>query len=179
MSNKEQAIRHLHQARVSMVKWVGMVKLLSADLPVKNYEFNLNLLDTEFGRWFYEEAMRFASTNCADILDNMEDVLVKMHHEFGSLYELCVLNRKKGLLGGKKALGSVEKNLAATHYQEIVRLSDEFQKLLRHFERVFSAKSEDEFPEIFSATSVEEVTVPPKTLEKDSHVGGARGAYHG
>jgi hypothetical protein len=183
MTNKEQFIHNLHQARVDVIRWSGAIKLLSADLPMKDYTFELNLFDTDFGKWFYEEASLITSVNSIDIIDNIEDILTPMHANFMNIYEVCVLHRKKTFLGTTKALDGVEKNMAFTYYQEVIRLSDEFQKLLRRFERIMKAKSEEEFT--MFAHAVEAKASQMKKVEQEIEIkkeenisiGGARGAY--
>jgi len=180
MTNKEQFIHNLHQARVNVIRWAGSVKLLSADLPMKDYSFELNLFDTDFGKWFYEEASLITSSNSTDIIDALEDTLTNMHNNFMNIYDICVLHRKKTFLGTEKALGSAEKNMAFTYYQEVVRLSDEFQKNLRRFDRMLQAKPEEEFTMFAYAVEAQNVEDKKENNEKKENnvsVGGARGAY--
>jgi len=184
MTNKEQFIHNLHQARVNVIRWVGAVKLLSSDLPMKEYAFELNLSDTDFGKWFYEEASLITSPNSTEMIDNIEDILIDMHRHFVHIYEICVLHRKKTFLGTVKALSLAEKNMASTYYQELVKLSDDFQKLLRRFERMIQAKSEEEFTMFAYAIQAqhnEEKKEQEKVIRKVNHtsVSGARGAYLG
>jgi len=180
MTNKEQFIHNLHQARISTVRWGGAVKLLSSDLPMKKYTFELNLLDTDFGKWFYEEASLITSANSLEIIDSMEEVLISMHKYFMDIYDMCVTNRKKTFLGTSKSLNSAERTMAYTYYQEVVRLSDEFQKLLRRFERILQAKSEEEFTMFAYAVEAnfeEEKKEEEEKQENNLSTGGARGAY--
>lgn len=183
MTNKEQFIHNLHQARVNVIRWGGAVKLLSADLPMKDYTFELNLFDTDFGKWFYEEASLITAANSIESIDAIEDILTTMHKNFMYIYEICVLHRKKTFLGTAKALGSAEKNMAFTYYQEVVRLSDEFQKVLRRFERIMQAKAEEEFT-MFAYAVEARVSQMKKEeqhveIKKENNIstGGARGAY--
>ena len=181
MTNKEQFIHNLHQARIGSVRWVGSIKLLSSDLPIKDYKFELSLLDTEFGKWFYEEASLITATNSLEIIDTMEHTLIAMHKHFMDIHDMCVTNRKKTFLGTTKALDSTERTMAFTYYQEIVRMSDEFQKLLRRFERIIQAKSDEEFTMFAYALEINKEKDLKEDVKKEesrsSSLGGARGAY--
>ncbi len=182
MTNKEQFIYNLHQARVNVIRWGGMIKLLSTDIPIRNYKLELTLFDTDFGKWFYEEASLMTAVNIVDVIDNIENIFKKMHKHFMAIYDISVLHRKKTFLGTEKALDVAEKNVIFTYYQEFVQLSDEFQKVFRRFERIIQAKPEEEFT--MFAYSIENqsirqniVQVEVEKQDNNIYAGGARGAF--
>ncbi|CAA6811597.1 MAG: Unknown protein [uncultured Sulfurovum sp.] len=180
MTDKEQFIHNLHQARINEVRWLGAVKLLSSDMPVKAYSFELNLVDIDFGKWFYAEASLITAINSIGIIDEMENILTSMHKKFMDIYQVCVLHRKKNFMGKTKALTLLEKNVMLSDYQEVVILSDKFQKILRRFERMMQAKPEDEFSMFAYVVKNEDLKEESKkeVVDKDNlSTAGARGAY--
>ena len=180
MTNKENFLYRLNRARVSHVHWVGMIKLLSSDLLKDKSSLKLNSTEISFGKWLNEDAMLFRDTSCSDVIFNIEKLWVDIHHQYMTIYEICISNRKKNLLGLTRSLNSSEKQLAAYHYQELVVLTDKLQQKLRIFEKQLNAKGEQEFEKFahYSKEIEEQKSLENKKKETSINgVSGARGAY--
>lgn len=185
MTNKEMYLHHLHQARVEYTRWVGMIKLLSAGLyDTSKQAIELNALEIEFGKWFYQEAMLFSEGTCTSTVSEMEALWTEIHSHFMDIYEVCAQKQKNSFFGIKKPLSDAAIKISTVHYHEIIMLSDKLKNALRLFEKQLNAKGEDEF-EIFgnylSAQEHRQNVEKAKTEKAKSGasvgVSGARGAY--
>ena len=185
MTNKEMYLHHLHQARVAYTRWVGMIKLLSAGLyDTSKHAIELNALEIEFGKWFYQEAMLFSEGTCTSTVSEMEALWTEIHSHFMEIYEVCAQKQKNSIFGIKKPLSDSAIKISVVHYHEIIMLSDKLKNALRLFEKQLNAKGEDEFDSFGNHMAAQEhmqnvemtKIVKPKS-GSSAGVSGARGAY--
>lgn len=185
MTNKEIYLHHLHQARVEYTRWVGMIKLLSAGLlDTSKQTIELNALEIDFGKWFYQEAMLLAEGTCVSTVSEMEVLWTEIHSHFMDIYEVCAQKQKNNIFGMKKPLSDAAIKISTVHYHEIIMLSDKLKNALRLFEKQLNAKGEDEFDIFGNHLAAQEHMKKVENAKKDkpksgSSVGvsGARGAY--
>ena len=136
MTNKQTFLSHLHQARVEHTRWVGTIKLLSAGLLDTNKEeLELNMSEIPFGKWLFQEAMLFRDSTCADAINEIETLWMKIHSNFMQIYDVCVSKNKSSFFGRKKPLSDGAIRISAVHYQEIITLSDKLKQKLRLLEK--------------------------------------------
>lgn len=177
---KEKYIHNLHQARTSHVRMLNALKLLVSGLNVDESQFKLNLTESVFGKWFYEEAMLFSMGNSRMYLDEIETVLLKYNDHFTKIYQIYFDNRASGftgLLGLKKKASNAEKELAQRLYDEMVIMADQLKQKLRVFESQLASMSEEKFAEI-DYTPPEEPKSKPAIEQEDEgsrYQFGARG----
>jgi len=186
MTNKEIYLHHLHEARVEYIRWVGMIKLLSAGLyDTSKQAIELNALEIGFGKWFYQEAMLFSDGTCTSTVGEMEELWTDIHSHFMEIYEVCAQKQKNNIFGIKKPLSDAVIKISTVHYSEIIILSDKLKKELRLFEKQLNAKAADEFTMFGNYMVAQEHmqnVQQVKNLERvklNASVGvsGARGAY--
>lgn len=184
MTNKQTFLHHLHQARVEYIRWVGMVKLLSAGLLETNkQDLELNMSEIDFGKWLYNEALLLRDTASVDTLNDIESLWKSVHTNFMQIYELCVLKNKSGIFGRKKPLSEGAIRISAVHYQEIVVLTDTIKQKLTLLEKQLKAQGEEVFESYGNYLTAEEENKIIAEVEKAKKktesisVGGARGAY--
>jgi hypothetical protein len=163
---KEKHLHHLHQARTSHVRMLNSLKLLVSGLNVDENQFKINLIDSAFGKWFYEEAMLFSNGNSRMYLDEMENLLLAFNDHFTKIYQIYFDNKASGLtglFGMKKKASDAEKELAKRLYDEMVILSDQLKQKLRIFESQLSSMGEEKFAEL--AYTAPEEPEPLQTAE--------------
>jgi hypothetical protein len=184
MTNKQTFLHHLHQARVEYIRWVGMVKLLSAGLLETNkQDLELNMSEIDFGKWIYNEAMLLRDTSSVDTLNDIESLWKNIHTNFMQIYEVCVLKNKSSIFGRKKPLSEGAIRISAVHYQEIITLTDMLKQKLTLLEKQLKAQGEEIFESYGDYLIAEESTKAMKAVMKmkkesaRSGVSGARGAY--
>ncbi len=170
---KEQAIHRLQKARTSHVRAINDVKLLVSGLYLDESQFKLGQTKTEFGKWFYEEAMIFSTGNSRIHLEAIESLLLELHDHFTKIYQIYFANQSGGIMGlfGKKNKPSdAEKELARRLYDEMIALSDQLKQKLRVFESQLLSMPEEKFVEL--AHTPEPAPRVAETAEDDS------GQYH-
>lgn len=180
MTNKENFLYRLNQARVGHVHWVGMIKLLSSDLLKNKSNLELNSTKIVFGKWLNEDAMLFKDTSCSSIIYEIEKLWGESHHQYMTIYEVCISNQKKNIFGMRRPLNRSEKQLASYHYQELIVLTDKLQQKLRMLEKQLHAKGEQEFEKFAYYSEEIEDKKSSENNKKESSikgVSGARGAY--
>lgn len=186
MTHKETYLHRLHQARVEHIRWVGMIKLLSAGLlDTSKQKIELNTSEIDFGKWYYQEAMLFKDTTSVDTVFEIEALWTEIHNHFMQIYEVCVSKHKNNLFGMKKPLSDGAIRISAVHYQEIITLSDKLKNILRVFEKQLNAKGEYEFETFGNYLIADKNRKQLETLEaikkeeetSKNVVSGARGAY--
>lgn len=186
MTHKQTFLHHLHQARVEHIRWVGIVKLLSAGLlDEKKQDMELNMSEIDFGKWLYQEAMTLRDTSSVATINEIETIWKGIHTNFMQIYEVCVLKNKSTIFGRKKPLSDGAIRISAVHYQEIITLTDRMKQKLTLLEKQLKAKGEEEFDSFGSYLAAEEeskmIKVAAEAQKKSENisVGGARGAYLG
>ena len=186
MTNKQTFLHHLHQARVEHIRWVGMVKLLSAGLlDEKKQDLELNMSEIDFGKWLYQEAMTLRDTSSVITINEIETLWKGIHTNFMQVYDLCVLKNKSSIFGRKKPLSERAIRISAVHYQEIITMTDSMKQKLTLLEKQLKAKGEEEFDSFGSYLAAEEeskmieMAVKAQKKTESISVGGARGAYIG
>ena len=177
---KEKCIHNLHQARTSHIRLLNSLKLLVSGLSVDENKFKSHLSETEFGKWFYEEAMLFSMGNSRLSLDEIENTLLKFNDSFTKIYQIYFDNKASGLggmFGLKKKASNAEVELAQRLYEEMVVLSDRLKQKLRVFESQLSSMPEEKFTDkIFIST--DEPKAQETVIQEDSgtqYQFGARG----
>lgn len=148
---KEQTIHNLQKARTAHVRALNAVKLLVSGLHVDPSQFKLGQTETAFGKWFYEEAMIFATGNSRIHIEAIETTLLQLHDHFTKIYQIYFANQSggiMGLLGKKNKPSDAEKELARRLYDEMIVFSDQLKQKLRVFETQLLSMSEEKFEEL-------------------------------
>jgi hypothetical protein len=136
MTSKEQNIHRLYKARTAHLKWVNTLRLLVSGFDVDKKTVTPILQDSEFGKWFYNEAMQFSQFNSKIILDEIEIILESMYNIYTNIYAIYFTQRSsvKNFLGLKSSANKYEIELSARYYEDIVKLSDQFKNRFKVFE---------------------------------------------
>ncbi len=151
MSMKEPFIIHLRLARARHLKWLNNVKLLVSGLSVDGAQLPPNQSESEFGIWFYEEAMAFSISGSRGVLAELDELHTRCYHHFLQIHHLFAGTRRGGLLQtlfGTKRAGESELILAQKYYEELVEVSDALLGRLRVFESQMMATPESKFDEL-------------------------------
>lgn len=178
---KEKAIHNLQKARTSHVRAINDVKLLVSGLYLDESQFKLGQTKTEFGKWFYEEAMVFSTGNSRIHIEAIEALLLQLHDHFTKIYQIYFANPSGGLLGmfGKKAKPSdAEKELARRLYDEMITFSDQLKQKLRVFESQLLSMPEEKFVELIHTpepTAEVKETAAKEEEDNGQYHFGARG----
>jgi hydroxylamine reductase (hybrid-cluster protein) len=136
MTSKEQNIHRLYKARTAHLKWVNTLRLLVSGFDVDKKTLTPILQDSEFGKWFYDEAMQFSQFNSKIVLDEIEIILESMYNIYTNIYAIYFTQRGsiKKILGLKSNANKYEIELSARYYEDIVKLSDQFKSRFKVFE---------------------------------------------
>lgn len=149
MTNKDKSIHYLNQARTAHIRWVNSIKLLVSGIDIAIDTIALNPTDSEFGRWYYHQAMRFSMGNSQLVLEDIESILITLHDKYMKIYSIYSGTKKRSLLGGilgtKQKASEHEIELSLHYYEEIVNLSDKLKQKLRVFESQMMSLGEEKF----------------------------------
>ena len=85
MNAKEQNIQRLYKARTTHLKWVNSLKLLVSGFDIDKKTLTPLLQDSEFGKWFYNEAMQFSQFNSKNVLEELETYLAMRNMKWSNL----------------------------------------------------------------------------------------------
>lgn len=145
MNAKEQNIQRLYKARTTHLKWVNSLKLLVSGFDIDKKTLTPLLQDSEFGKWFYNEAMQFSQFNSKNVLEELETYLESMYDMYANIYAIYFGERSsiKNFLGFKSSTNKYEIELASRYYEDIVKLSDQFKNRFRLFESQLLALSNE------------------------------------
>ncbi len=187
MTPKEYTLHRLYQARTAHVRWVNGIKLLVSGIEVSESSIELSPADSDFGKWFYDEAIRFSLGISQMVLDDIETLFLAMHDRYTKIYPIYYAPKKKAflgaLLGGRTKASDAETEYSLRNYEEIVSLSDKLKHKLRVFESQLQGMGEERFEHVaLQSTTPEaaEATAPvsknPTFADSDqSYFYGARG----
>lgn len=185
MTNKENSIHNLHQARTAHIRWVNAIKLLVSGIEVSSDTIALSPTDSLFGKWFYDEAMLFSLGTSRMVLEEIENILLSLHDKYMKIYPIYYGQKKKniisGLLGAKSKASEHEIELSQRYYEEIITLSDKLKHKLRILESQLMSLAEDKFDVLAGFTNTEtsvalELKIPePINNEEEAYYYGTRG----
>jgi hypothetical protein len=187
MTPKEYTLQRLYQARTAHVRWVNGIKLLVSGIDVPDSAISLIPADSDFGKWFYDEAFRFSLGMSQMVLDDIETLFLSMHDRYTKIYPIYYAPKKKALfgalLGNRSRASDAETEFSLRHYEEIVSLSDKLKHKLRVFESQLQSMEEERFKHVAmqsipQETAGETAPVPenPTFTDSDqSYFYGARG----
>lgn len=177
MSSKEHFIRNLHQARTAHIRWVNTIKLLVSGINVNEKQITLDATASEFGIWFYHEAMLFTIGTSRMVIEDIEELFLTLHDKYMKIY--LIYYKKKNLLsgfiGGKSKASEHEIELSVLYYEEIVILSDKIKHKLRILESQLLSLEDETFNRItkYTASPIEK----PIHLEIPDHIDNKEEAY--
>lgn len=145
MNKKEKNLKKVYKARAAHLKWVNSIKLLVSGMTIEKKTLPPLLQNSEFGKWFYYEAMQFSQFNSKLVLDEMEQILESMYTIYANIYTIYFGERSalKSLFGFKSSANKYELELASRYYEDILALSDQFKNKFRVFESQITALSEE------------------------------------
>ncbi|OHD89428.1 CZB domain-containing protein [Sulfuricurvum sp. RIFCSPLOWO2_12_FULL_43_24] len=185
MTNKEKSIHNLHQARTTHIRWVNAIKLLVSGIETSPDAIALSPTDSQFGKWFYDEAMLFSLGTSRMVLEEIEELLLTLHDKYMKIYPIYYGQKKKtlisGLLGSKSKASEYEIELSLRYYEEIITLSDKLKHKLRILESQLMSLGEEKFDLIAGFTNVEvpapcELKIPePSNNDEEAYYYGTRG----
>lgn len=186
MTTKERFIHNLHQARTEHIRWVNSIKLLVSGIEVAENQITLDAISSEFGVWFYKEAMLFTLGTSRMVLEDIEVLFLTLHDKYMKIYPIYYGNKKKPLLGSilgaKSKASEYEIELSHRYYEEIVVLSDKLKHKLRILESQLMSLMDEKFDNAASfieTESVEEfidLKIPePANNEESAYFYGTRG----
>lgn len=156
MSDKEIYITHLRRARSEHKKWLNQVKLLVSGHLDALLDVPLDQSKSEFGRWFYEEAVIFSSVNTKETFSVIEKLYGECYDEYLSIYG-ALSTKKSGLLGSFFKTATPSRNdfiVAKNYYEVLIDLSDELMGKLRVLESQMLATGAEKFEGLFEDTSL-------------------------
>lgn len=185
MTHKEKFIHNFHQARTSHIRWVNTIKLLISGINVSAEDIAISPTESEFGKWFYNDAMHFSQGNSRMVLEDIETLLLLLHDKYTKIYPIYFRSKKKSFIGelwGRDNHASEhEIELSHHYYEEIVTLSDKFKHKLRILEAQFLSYGEEkfdliaEFSHIESAAPIDLKLPEPINNKEDAYFYGTRG----
>lgn len=148
MTPKEKFIHNLHQARTAHIRWVNAIKLLVSGIDVDIKQINLDAIGSDFGKWYYNEAMLFSMGNSRLVVEEIEIKFIACHDFYTKIYS--IFNKRKNnligeLFGKQSRVSSHEMELAHRYYEEIVILSDQLKNKIRIFEAQIIGMENDKF----------------------------------
>jgi hypothetical protein len=184
MSNKKKFIRNMQRAKSAHMRWVSSIKLLVSDIDIDidEKEITLDAVNSEFGLWYYNEAVLFSSESTRFILEQIEELLLELHDKYMKIYPIYYGTRKRSflgkLLGGKTPINTHESKFAQQFYEEIVQLSNKLKLKLRAFETLLVNLSEDKFNELSCFTQQKENLKPIGVKSEEVSDDDDNGAYY-
>lgn len=164
MAAKESYITSIRNARTHQVKWVNQIKLMVSGVGVDKEKIPVSQTESDFGKWLFEEAMIFSTTNARGIIDEMSDLHTQCYDIYLKIYGALFANQKSGFMGmfGSKKASANDLQLAQNYYEELLGVSDKLLSTLRRFESMMLAMPESKYDEI--------ITVPEPALTAQAEV---------
>jgi hypothetical protein len=175
MTAKERFIHNLHQARSNHIRWVNSIKLLISGIDINEKYITPDATTSEFGVWFYQEAMLFTLGTPKMVLDEIEVLLHTLYDKYMKIYSIYYGQKKKpflgNLLGTKIKVSEYEIELSHHYYEEIVMLSDKLKHKLRILESQLMSFSDEKFDTLsaFTDTKIVEDVVDIAILEASNN----------
>jgi hypothetical protein len=180
MTNKEKFIHNMHQARTAHIRWVNAIKLLVSGIDVDEKQITLDATHSQFGVWYYNEATLFSLGTCHLVLEEIEELLMKLHDKYTKIYPIYYGSRKRTLLseflGGKPRISSHQIEFSQQTYEDIIQLSDNLKQKIRIFETQLMSFPDDKFDALICFTQQKEKVEP--ILLKQEEISDDNGAYH-
>lgn len=160
MTNKEKFINNMHKARTEHIRWVHVIKLLVSGVDIDENKIELDATRSQFGVWYYDEAMLFRLSISRLVLEKIENILMELHDEYMKIYSIYYGNKKNNrfssFFGERTRISANEMKLSQGYYEDIVRLSDILKKELNIFEIHLKSFSDEQFDELINFTQKEE-----------------------
>ena len=178
LNSKEKNINRLYKARAGHIRWMNSVKLLVSGLSIQEKIPLPLILESYFGKWYYNEALYFAKFNSQQVLSDIEALMESIFNLYTKIYSIY-FGEKPSMLqtifGTKTNVNKNDHILASKYYEEILFLSDQLKKKLAILERQLSALSLEKHEEIkMFDTDLEEESILSKTTKEKSYRYGAR-----
>jgi hypothetical protein len=146
MTSKERFVHNLHQERSTHIRWVNTIKLLVSGIDINEKHITPDATTSEFGVWFYQEAMLFTLDTPRMVLEDIEELFHTLYDKYMKIYSIYYGQKKKpflgSLLGAKAKVSEHEMELSHRYYEEIVVLSDKLKHKLRILESQLMSFSE-------------------------------------
>lgn len=162
MSAKETFIQNFRHARASHISWLNQVKLMVSGIVLDKTRITLDQTQSSFGKWLYNDAMSFSTTNSKMVLDDISRLHNECYDHYITIHE--ILYKKKGsgffkdLFGGSGRASEHEIAYAQQYYEEIVHVSDTLLKRLRIFESQLLSTSEEDFDRYVFSKDLKNIT---------------------
>lgn len=148
MTAKEHFIHNLHQARTAHIRWVNGIKLLVSGIDVDPKHIHLGTVESDFGRWYYHEAILLSTSMSRLVIEEIETNFVACHDIYTKIYSIF-FKKKKNLIGELFGINSrvsnYEMELAYRYYEEIIHVSDQLKNKLRIFEAQVLSMNDEKF----------------------------------
>lgn len=148
---KERYVRNMQQARTSNVRQLHSLKLLVSGLDIDKSHFTPELTETVFGKWFYGEAVLFASEESRHCLDDIEEAMHQFHRHFTEIYAIYYGRHAGGLLGLlglKRSPTRTQTASAQHHYEKMVTLSDRLRQQMNFLKTNLDKMPDETFSEL-------------------------------
>jgi hypothetical protein len=152
MSSKETYIQSIRRARTHQIKWANQIKLMVSGVGMDKEKISPNQSESDFGKWLYEEAMIFSTTNARGVIDEMTDLHTQCYDIYLKIYGALFANQKSGIMGmfGTKKASANDLQLAQNYYEELIDISDKLLSALRRFESMMLAMPETKYDEMIT-----------------------------
>lgn len=147
MTNKEKTLYRLNSARTAHVRWMNSIKLLISGISVDTESIELTPTESQFGQWYYNEAVLFLQNKPRMVLEDIELILIALHDKYMKIYPIYTKKKKflDNLLGSKSRVNDHETELSHRYYEELVVLSDKLKQKLRILENQLISLDESHF----------------------------------
>lgn len=146
MTDKAKTIHRLNQARTAHIRWINSIKMLISGISNTD-SIELTPTESEFGRWYYNEAIMFLNDKPRMVLEDIELLLIALHDKYMKIYP--IYNKKKNvfgnLLGSKSKVSEHETELSQRYYEEIIALSDKLKQKIRILESQLMSMNDEKF----------------------------------
>lgn len=145
---KERYVRNIQQAKTSNVRQLHSLKLLISGLDIDKSHFCLNVAETAFGKWFYNEAVFLISERSRPCIKEIEANMLEFHDHFLQIYTLYYRKRASNLLallGIKREPTDQEKRAAEELYEAMIPLTDQMRRELKYLIEILEKTPNETF----------------------------------
>ena len=181
MTAKELFIHHLHDARTEHIRWINSIKLLVSGIDIPENQIALDAISSDFGIWFYKEAMLFSLGTSRMVLEDIEQLFLMLHDKYMKIYPIYYGAKKKPLLanflGAKNKASEYEIELSHRYYEELVVLSDKLKHKLRILESQLLSLADENFESVAAFTKPRESVPAMPDLKIPAPANNEEGAY--
>ena len=147
--NKEEALKHLRDAKASHVKWVQRAKMLINGVKVEEDAIPINSTECKFGSWFYHEGQKLnsLSNNPIECMNNIEKLHFELHDVYFNIFHIYFNKPKKGFLaklfGQKTDINPAEMSMTKEYYEKLESISEKLLNEINRLERRLIAVPEE------------------------------------